>query len=82
VDEVVDLEAGGRGGAADQLQQPLVRVRLAEQIDRLGREDLPGEISAVLLREKVTEAREDDAVQKPDLTARCDTLRSSNGPAA
>jgi hypothetical protein len=68
VDDLIDLEAGGLGGAPDQLQQVLVRVRLAEQIDRLAREDLPGEISAVLLREVIAEAREDDAVQGPDLT--------------
>jgi len=68
VDEVVDVSARGLGGAADQVEEALVRIRLAEQVDRLGGEDVPGKIAAVLFREVIAEAREDDAVQNPDLT--------------
>jgi hypothetical protein len=64
VDDVVDLAAGPLGGPADQPEQPLVRVRLAEQVDRLVGEDLAGDVAAVLLGQVVPKAREDDAVQR------------------
>jgi CheY-like chemotaxis protein len=67
VDDVVDRGAGGFRSAADQRQQPLVRVRLAEQIDRFLGEDLTSELTAVGLGQVVPKAGEDDAVQAPIL---------------
>jgi hypothetical protein len=67
VDDVVDLAAGRLGGPSDQAEQPLVRVCLAEQVDRLVGEDFPSEVTAVLLGQVVPKAREDNAVQAPIL---------------
>jgi hypothetical protein len=63
VHDLVELLAGRFGRAPDQAKEALVRVRLAEQVDRLLGEDLTREIDAVCLGEVVPVAREDDAVQ-------------------
>ena len=55
--------ACGFRGTRDQVEQALVGVGLAEQVDRLVREQLPGEVDTVGLGQVVPEAREDDAVQ-------------------
>jgi hypothetical protein len=67
VDDVVDLRPRLLGGPGDEPEQPLVRVRLAEQVDRLLREDVTSDLAAVLLGQVVPKAREDDAVQTPIL---------------
>jgi hypothetical protein len=67
MDHVVDLAAGRLGRPPDQAEEPLVRVGLAEQVDRLVGEDVTGEVAAVRLGQVVPEAREDDAVQAPIL---------------
>jgi len=67
VDDVVDLGARSLRGPTDQPEQPLVRVRLAEQVDRLLGEDLASDLAAMLLGQVVPKAREDDAVQTPIL---------------
>jgi hypothetical protein len=67
VDDVVDLHPRLLGGPADQAQQPLVRVCLAEQVDRLLGKDLTSDFAAVRLGQVVPKAREDDAVQTPIL---------------
>jgi hypothetical protein len=63
VDDLVDGAARGFRGTRDQVEQALVGVGLAEQVDRLVREQLPGEVDTVGLGQVVPEAREDDAVQ-------------------
>jgi hypothetical protein len=63
VDDVVDLRPRLLGGPGDEPEQPLVRVRLAEQVDRLLGEDVTSDFAAVLLGQVVPKAREDDAVQ-------------------
>jgi two-component system, cell cycle sensor histidine kinase and response regulator CckA len=67
VHDLVGLLPRPLGGPADQLEQPLVRVGLAEQVDRLPGEDLASDVAAVLLGQVVPKAREDDAVQTPIL---------------
>jgi hypothetical protein len=61
------------GGPCDQVEKPLVGVGLAEQVDRLVREELTGEVDAVGLGQVVAEAREDDAVQDDSIL--CATTR-------
>jgi hypothetical protein len=68
VDDVVYLAARSLRRPSDQPEQALVRVRLAEQVDRLAREELADEVAAVLRGDPVAEAREDDAVQATDPT--------------
>jgi len=67
VDDLVDAAPRRLGGSRDQPEQALVRVRLAEQVDRLLREDLTSQIAAVGLGQEVPKAREDNAVQAPIL---------------
>jgi hypothetical protein len=63
VDDLIELAAARLGSPSDQAEQPLVRVGLAEQVDRLVGEDLPSEIAAMLLGQVVAKAGEDDPVQ-------------------
>ena len=63
VDDIVDRATRCLGSQGDQRQQPLVRVRLAEQVDRLLGEDMTSEVTAVGLGQVVAKAREDDTVQ-------------------
>jgi hypothetical protein len=70
VQDVIDVPPRGLRGARDQPEQTFVRVRLAEQVDRLLGEELASQIAAVGLGQVIPEAREDDAVQTPILCGR------------
>ena len=70
---LVGGESGRLRGPRDQVEEPLVGVGLAEQVDRLLREELARQVAAVGLGQVIPEAREDDAVQGT-------TILSSVGP--
>ena len=70
---LVGGESGGLRGPRDQVEEPLVGVGLAEQVDRLLGEELARQVAAVGLGQVIPEAREDDAVQGT-------TILSSVGP--
>jgi putative heme degradation protein len=68
VDDSVRLPTRSLARALDQREQTLVRVRVAEEIDRFAGEDLVRGLLAVRLGNVVAKTREDEAVDRPSLS--------------